>query len=142
MCRTADCSNGTSEENSVSCVTASENSKTARRSPGRTTCRMKRAAASRSKASSLPGLRLEHLDPLPHSFLVDLELLFGEVRHGPALLVRHTGDHVDQVYFDADAPLFRGRSRRRLRQRDQGKKNERESNQSRAVARWQINLHL
>src|SRR5437773_11015489 len=48
-------------ENAATCVTFSSNAKTARRSPGRNTWRIKWAAASCSKLISLWALRLESI---------------------------------------------------------------------------------
>src|SRR5216684_3814579 len=59
--RTACCKVGTSEENLESWWTSSSKAYTARLSPGRTTWRMKCAAASRSKGISNSVLRLESI---------------------------------------------------------------------------------
>src|SRR5260370_1127843 len=57
--RTAACRSATLFENAASCVTFSSKAKTDRRSPGRSTWRIKCAAASCSKLISLWALRLE-----------------------------------------------------------------------------------
>src|SRR6266446_931289 len=59
--RTAVCSSATLSENAASCVTFSSKAKTDRRSPGRSTWRIKWAAASCSKLISLWALRLESI---------------------------------------------------------------------------------
>src|SRR6267378_5522946 len=59
--RTADCSSATLSENEASWVTFSSKAKTERRSPGRSTWRIKWAAASCSKLISLWALRLESI---------------------------------------------------------------------------------
>src|SRR5882724_3058479 len=59
--RTAACSSATLSEKVASCVTFSSNEKTDKRSPGRSTWRIKCAAASCSKLISLWALRLESI---------------------------------------------------------------------------------
>src|SRR5882762_6869300 len=59
--RTAACRSPTLSENAASCVTFSSNAKTDRRSPDRSTWRIKWAAASCSKLISLWALRLESI---------------------------------------------------------------------------------
>src|SRR5260370_25404704 len=59
--RTAACSSAPLSEKVASCVTFSSNEKTDKRSPGRSTCRIKCAAAYCSKLLCLGALRLESI---------------------------------------------------------------------------------